>query len=1279
MAQNVNSNTFPTVYKDDFIDSDNYYRILFNSGKKLQARELTQAQSIINKQIQRFGSNIFKDNALIKGGQDDVDNAFEFIRLNTATFPGPADPQTLVGVTFTGQTSNVEFKITKVVASTGSDPLTLYGTYVSTKNSTGNTAQPLRAQANEILRAITYDDLQVENTVNCVGVGSRFMCGEAIYYTKGFFVFTEAQEIILSKYTTNPTAEVGFKRSEQTISADDDTGLYDNQGSEPNLSAPGADRYKISLSLVDKSTLASTDNFIGRATIRNGIIVSSAQIVNAYNVPNEMIATRIFENSGDYLVKPFGLAFAGDSENTHLLANISDGIGVIQGHRTTQHVNSPSIRVPKSTSTRTLEDQSVAAPYANYFEADSVSALAPEMDTSGNLQQQTLKPQADFGGASIGTCYIRHIEQQGSKRRFYIFKLQLNTGSGVQDIKSIGTSTTQYFNVSDGPFNISNAVNSLLFPLPSQRPAAVSNIDYTVQRQEEFTPTGTTHTLSTTGSETFEDYNQWLVTNQYGDHDSAGNPSFAITPVPGSGNTSVTISGVANGELTRVNLFVLRPNQTQRSKILTTVNEVRLLEEDVSGFAYVNLHNPDIFQVTHIEDPNDSSQSYGSLFDVDNGQRDNYYDNGRLILTGTKKASMETDGVRIRYQYFAHQSGNTFFSVNTYSGQVDYKDIPTHTFADGTTINLANVLDFRPTVDSDGTFNTGVDAFINELPKPNGVIDTNVSYYMPRIDRISIDKNGVTRYQLGVSSPQPVAPALQQDAMHLFDVFLNPNTLDPKDLSIKKIDHKRYTMDQINLLEKRLGRLEEITTLSLLENKADTLLVLDATGDIRLKAGFIVDNFKNHAFSAIKNTDYRASLDLASGHLLPKKWEGTVDLFYDSDANNPTDKMKIMGGFIVPKFDTEIYLENDYVSRSMLVNPFQVNSYVGTMELYPSSDTWFETAYLGSAAVSYQGSKISEDDAHKWNSHEWNWKGKEMDELQVGDQTNTTQSTSGRTTTTSWNVIENISVQQVYTGDTLISSTNIQKMRSKKVRFRATGLRPNAKMFAFFDDVPVDEWVRNENFGSGTSYQSAFNSDPAYGTTFAGATEHPDTPDQLETDDNGVCDGSFFIPSGVLAFECGTKKFEIRDVSGVANDNWLSRAVTSYTAQGTLKTYQKNYTSTRIIHIETDTSTYTAPIVNNNSGGGDDSPWSAPPPIGGGIPSAGGDDGGSSSVFTGGSCSPNPSTSFGGTSSYGVNSGALTNDQRDAIGGYGAYSYTPSYTTQSTINSSTGNWGWSIA
>jgi len=41
MAITLSNTIFPSKYKDDFADSDGYYRMLFNSGRSLQACEFT--------------------------------------------------------------------------------------------------------------------------------------------------------------------------------------------------------------------------------------------------------------------------------------------------------------------------------------------------------------------------------------------------------------------------------------------------------------------------------------------------------------------------------------------------------------------------------------------------------------------------------------------------------------------------------------------------------------------------------------------------------------------------------------------------------------------------------------------------------------------------------------------------------------------------------------------------------------------------------------------------------------------------------------------------------------------------------------------------------------------------------------------------------------------------------------------------------------------------------------------------------------------------------------
>ena len=83
MATTFTETSLSTTYKDDFRDSDNFHRILFNTGVGLQARELTQLQTILQKQIERFGNNVFKEGAVVQPGGTNINPQYEFIKLDT--------------------------------------------------------------------------------------------------------------------------------------------------------------------------------------------------------------------------------------------------------------------------------------------------------------------------------------------------------------------------------------------------------------------------------------------------------------------------------------------------------------------------------------------------------------------------------------------------------------------------------------------------------------------------------------------------------------------------------------------------------------------------------------------------------------------------------------------------------------------------------------------------------------------------------------------------------------------------------------------------------------------------------------------------------------------------------------------------------------------------------------------------------------------------------------------------------------------------------------------
>ncbi len=63
----LTTNTSP--YWDDYKDDNQFYRILFRPGYAVQARELTQLQTNLQKQIERHGKHVFTHGSRVLDGQ----------------------------------------------------------------------------------------------------------------------------------------------------------------------------------------------------------------------------------------------------------------------------------------------------------------------------------------------------------------------------------------------------------------------------------------------------------------------------------------------------------------------------------------------------------------------------------------------------------------------------------------------------------------------------------------------------------------------------------------------------------------------------------------------------------------------------------------------------------------------------------------------------------------------------------------------------------------------------------------------------------------------------------------------------------------------------------------------------------------------------------------------------------------------------------------------------------------------------------------------------------
>ena len=1149
MVSILTSTTLSSTYKDDFADSAGFHRILFNSGRSLQARELTQLQSILQKQIERFGNNIFKEGAVVKPGGTNLNQKYEFIKLNTTTNDLPPDTSTIVGKDFTGSTSGIIVKVLQVVDASSPDPATLYVQYVNTGSTGGATTRRLTPGEN-IVNGSTILTVQSTNTTTdpAVGVGVLATILSGIYYVRGHFVFTEDLTKIISKYSDNVTTNIGFKSNEQIINATDNINLYDNQGANPNLTAPGADRLKISLSLVEESEVNSDENFIHIATVKNGVIYNAIDTNSSYNIPNEVMATRIKENSGDYIVKPFLMEFTKDSANTHLLLNVSPGVAVLDGYRAARSFPT-TLRIQKPTETITINNEATQIDFGNYVLVNqNVNSSAKGLPNINVFQKLNLRDATNHGGNTIGTARVKSINEDGIQLRFYLFDIQMNAGSAFRQIKSIGTSGTNYFNVL---LESSKAVlketdnNKNLFKLAHLRPKTITDISYAVQRRFAVTASGAgVATLSgLNANETFTNTGDWIIGTDSDIYQPSTLVTAATTTLTGS-NTGANISGLPPSGAVEVLAYVQKGSPSVRQKTLTTKQK----SYSVAG-GEIALAKADIFTVEEIVDAADSNINYFSRFKLDNGQRDNHYGLGKLILQGGNTAP--TGNVSVRYKYFEHGDGD-FFAVNSYSGQINYDQIQRYRFSNGVRNNIRGFLDFRSVMDSAGEFSTAsTGARINELPQPGTLVTSDNEYYLAKGAKLVIDREGVIRFFHGNSGFNPRYPTKPENTLGLYDIILRGNTDNDSDVVVSKINHKRHTMKDITNLEQRIDKLEEVTTLNLLEIDTRHFQVLDSSGNDRTKSGFFVDNFVDHTGSDIRINEYRAALDPINHVIRPSFSEDNVRLIYDSASSSNTIRK---GDNIYMSFDESLYIDQKEASKAVRINPFNVVIYEGVVNLSPASDEWRDVERLPNVTVQ-GGVRLNTQNAFNWNNWSWSWGGIATENLRIGNETGRRDNMVNR-------VVSDQTVLDLV-DDRVVQTAFLPFMRSRKIFFKATGLRPNTRVFAFLDGFNLENLVKPETF----QFYGANSED--FGNTLTGATVHPSTPGVLETDVNGTIEGSFIVPNNdSKKVRTGQREFKILDISIDDEGEASSIARAAYTATGYLDTKEATYATTRVLGIQ---------------------------------------------------------------------------------------------------------------
>jgi hypothetical protein len=303
-------------YFDDFDESKKFHRVLFRPAFAVQARELTQSQTILQNQVERVSDHLFKKGAMIIPGEIAFDLEYYAVRL-TSLGVGNTLAQFTTGTILTGGSSGVKAVIINRVATDGTNPDTLYVKY--TETGTNNTT--LVFTNGETLTGTNSDSVSLSCVVASTATGSAANISAGVYYINGFHVSVAEQTLILDKYTNTPSYRIGLEIVESFVTPNDDASLNDNAQGSSNVNAPGAHRFKIDLILA-KRTLTSTEdsNFVELLRLENGFRQNQVRSTE-YNILEDTLARRTFDESGDYTVREFDLDI-----REHLLSGNNRGI-----------------------------------------------------------------------------------------------------------------------------------------------------------------------------------------------------------------------------------------------------------------------------------------------------------------------------------------------------------------------------------------------------------------------------------------------------------------------------------------------------------------------------------------------------------------------------------------------------------------------------------------------------------------------------------------------------------------------------------------------------------------------------------------------------------------------------------------------------------------------------------------------------------------------------------------------------------------------------------------
>lgn len=443
-------------YFDDYNEDNQYYRILFRPSVAVQARELTQLQTILQKQITRFGNSIYKDGSIVEGCNFSTypklpqmkfkDSNTTTLDFSTLTLNSSEVSNSVLLVSNTTGVRAVIFRAfsgaESVIGQGSLDTNRAYLQYIKTGISGGadvnlfldngekidvySTNQGKHEPLNPANYLGAIYTLTSNTSVNAYGIGYGLKVGQGIIYQKGFFQKTLPQAFMIREHSANAAGiKVGFSTDEYVITEVTDPSLNDNAIGSYNYTAPGAHRLKlvpVPISF-DASNNAVTipKNFLSVLEFDGGdgrIVQNKTDL--QLSAIGDVIARRTFEGHGDFIVKPFTVDVVAHEANTRAFYyNTGAGIAYVDGYRV--ELNSPRrVYAKRAIDTQDARGQLATVNMGNFARVQNFAGTIPvenipevmlingDQEVLGNNLPIT-NPIGGIGASWVGNANIRAI------------------------------------------------------------------------------------------------------------------------------------------------------------------------------------------------------------------------------------------------------------------------------------------------------------------------------------------------------------------------------------------------------------------------------------------------------------------------------------------------------------------------------------------------------------------------------------------------------------------------------------------------------------------------------------------------------------------------------------------------------------------------------------------------------------------------------------------------------------------------------------------------------